>query len=46
MKGEYIEGPKALQNFKKGMTTLFKLPKEAVPQKGKAKRKQSTPSKG
>jgi hypothetical protein len=26
----YIEGPKALENFKRGMTALFKVPKSAV----------------
>jgi hypothetical protein len=27
---EYIEGPKALENFKRGMTALFKVPKAAI----------------
>jgi hypothetical protein len=27
---EYIEGPKALENFKRGMIALFKVPKSAV----------------
>jgi hypothetical protein len=27
---EYTEGPEALQNFKRGMIALFKVPKEAV----------------
>lgn len=27
---EYIEGPEALANFKRGMKALFKVPKTAV----------------
>jgi len=27
---EYIEGPKALENFERGMIALFKLPKAAI----------------
>ena len=27
---EYIEGPKALENFKQGMKALFKVPKLAA----------------
>jgi hypothetical protein len=27
---EYIEGPEALENFKRGMIALFKVPKKAV----------------
>ena len=27
---EYVEGPGALQNFKRGMEALFKVPKSAV----------------
>jgi hypothetical protein len=27
---EYIEGPEALENFKRGMIALFKVPKSAV----------------
>jgi len=27
---EYTEGPQALENFKRGMITLFKVPKSAV----------------
>jgi hypothetical protein len=27
---EYIEGPEALENFKRGMKALFKVPKSAV----------------
>jgi hypothetical protein len=27
---EYIEGPKALENFERGMIALFKAPKPAV----------------
>jgi hypothetical protein len=27
MKREYIEGPKALRNFERAMTAIFKVPK-------------------
>jgi len=27
---EYIEGPKALENFERGMKALFKVPKAAI----------------
>jgi hypothetical protein len=27
---EYTEGPKALENFERGMTALFKVPKAAI----------------
>jgi hypothetical protein len=27
---EYTEGPKALENFERGMTALFKVPKGAI----------------
>jgi hypothetical protein len=33
---EYIEGPKARENFERGMIALFKVPKTAV---GKARKK-------
>jgi len=33
---EYIEGPKARENFERGMTALFKVPKTAI---GKARKK-------
>jgi len=33
---EYIEGPKARENFERGMIALFKVPKPAV---GKARKK-------
>jgi hypothetical protein len=35
---EYIEGPKALENFERGMKALFKVPKTAT-KKGKQKDK-------
>jgi hypothetical protein len=35
---EYIEGPEALENFERGMTALFKVPKP-VTKKGKQKDK-------
>ena len=28
---EYIEGPKAAENFERGMIALFKVPKSAIP---------------
>src|SRR5208337_1456113 len=33
---EYIEGPKARENFERGMIALFKVPKTAI---GKARKK-------
>jgi hypothetical protein len=30
MKTEYIEGPKAQENFEEGMKALFDVPKDAV----------------
>jgi hypothetical protein len=33
---EYIEGPKALENFERGMVALFKVPKPAI---GKVRKK-------
>jgi hypothetical protein len=35
---EYTEGPEALENFERGMTALFKVPKP-VAKKGKQKNK-------
>ena len=32
---EYIEGPEALENFKRGMKALFKVPKSVVLEKEK-----------
>ncbi len=46
MKPEYHEGPKALENFKAGMSQLFKAPKTAIKDLPKSKRKQSKASKG
>jgi hypothetical protein len=42
---EYTEGPEALENFKRGMIALFRVPKSAVlktkkqPQKAASSRK-------
>jgi hypothetical protein len=36
---EYEEGPKALENFKKGMATILKVPKDAVVKAEKKARK-------
>jgi hypothetical protein len=33
---EYIEGPKARENFERGMIALFKVPKKAI---GEARKK-------
>jgi len=38
---EYEEGKKARENFEEGMTALFKVPKEAVPVKKKARKKRA-----
>jgi hypothetical protein len=39
-KSEYIEGTEALENFKRGMVELFKVPKSAVlrPKKKQARK--------
>ena len=42
MKHEYHEGPEALENFKRGMEALFKVPKSAVQAKKKQARKPAT----
>jgi hypothetical protein len=42
MKPEYAEGPKALENFKRGMEALFRVPKTAVLRKQKQARKPAT----
>jgi hypothetical protein len=39
---EYTEGPEALENFKRGMEALFKVPKAAVLQKEKQAGKPAT----
>jgi hypothetical protein len=39
---EYIEGPKAAENFERGMIALFKVPKSAVPQAKKQPKKASS----
>jgi hypothetical protein len=36
---EFTEGPEALENFKRGMKALFKVPKSAVLSKEKQARK-------
>jgi len=48
MKPEYHEGPKALENFEKTMTALFRAPKTVTAKKETKKptRKRRTPSKG
>ena len=49
---EYIEGPKAMKNFERGMIALFKVPKSAVPKakkqpkKAARSRKAKRPDKG
>jgi hypothetical protein len=42
---EYIEGPKARENFERGMIALFKVPKEAIGKGRKEGRKLATPRK-
>jgi hypothetical protein len=42
VKTEYREGPKALENFKQGMTALFKVPKSAVVNPKKKPKKAAT----
>ncbi len=36
---EYTEGPKAAENFERGMIALFKVPKSAVPKAKKQPKK-------
>ncbi len=44
---EYIEGPKARNNFEKGMAVLFATPKSVVvKQPAKPSRKKAKPGKG
>lgn len=42
---EYTEGPEALENFKRGMIALFKVPKKAVGGGRKKGRKLTAPRK-
>jgi hypothetical protein len=42
---EYIEGPEALENFKRGMIALFKVPKTAIGKGRKRGRKMAVPRK-
>jgi len=42
---EYIEGPKALENFERGMIALFKVPKSAIGTGRKEGRKLTAPKK-
>jgi hypothetical protein len=37
-KHEYYEGPEALEKFKRGMETLFKVPKSVVAKKKQARK--------
>lgn len=45
MKAEFVEGPKALETFERGMIALFQVPKVEV-KKPKPVRKQVKTSKG
>jgi hypothetical protein len=36
---EYNEGPKAREDFERGMKALFQVPKKAVPTKKKARKR-------
>lgn len=45
MKPEYHEGPKARENFDKGMAKLFQASKDGVKEKPKPKRKRKKASK-
>jgi len=42
---KYIEGPKARENFERGMIALFKVPKAAIGKGRKRGRKLATPRK-
>jgi hypothetical protein len=41
IKHEYLEGPKAQENFEEGMKLLFKVPKDSVVKAEKKKQKAS-----
>jgi len=41
---EYLEGPKATENFEEGMKALFNVPKDAVVKAEKKQRKKKAPS--
>jgi hypothetical protein len=45
-KPEYSEGPKALENFERGMKSLFQVPKDAVKGKKKARKKRAKSGQG
>jgi hypothetical protein len=45
VKPEYREGPKARENFERGMIALFKVPKEAIGNARKEGRKLTAPKK-
>jgi hypothetical protein len=40
-KSEYIEGHHALENFEKGMKSLFQAPKKSVPPKKKTRKRRA-----
>ena len=42
---EYTEGSEALENFKRGMIALFKVPKAAIGKERKEGRKLTAPKK-
>jgi hypothetical protein len=42
---EYVEGPEARENFERGMTALFKVPKSAIGKARKKGRKLTAPKK-
>jgi hypothetical protein len=41
---EYREGPEALENFKEGMKSLFKIPKDSVVKAEKKRRRKAASS--
>ena len=41
MKSEYVEGPKAQENFESGMKALFRVPKTEVVKREKTKRQRA-----
>ncbi len=42
MKAEYIEGPKARENFERLASAIFQVPKSGTRKQAKAKRKATT----
>jgi hypothetical protein len=42
MKPDYVEGPRAFENFEQGMKTIFKAPKATIERAKKKQKKASS----